>query len=36
MHAAPTPFDESRYVRHMHRTTLDGETPVMAIDPLFE
>ena len=31
-----TPFDESRYVRHMHRTTLDGETPVMASDPLFE
>ena len=28
-----TPFDESRYVRHMHRTTLDGETPVMASPP---
>ena len=31
-----TPFDESRYVRHMYRTTLDGETPVMASDPPFE
>ena len=30
-----TPFDESSYVRHMHRTTLDGETPVMASDPPF-
>ena len=25
-----TPFDESRYVRLMHRTTLEGEPPVMA------
>ena len=25
-----TPFDESRFVRLMHRTTIEGETPVMA------
>jgi taurine dioxygenase len=25
-----TPFDESRYTRLMHRTTIEGETPVMA------
>src|SRR5258708_3772928 len=25
-----TPFDETRYVRLMHRTTLEGETPLMA------
>src|SRR5262249_25940653 len=25
-----TPFDESRYTRLMHRTTLEGEPPVMA------
>lgn len=25
-----TPFDESRYVRHMHRTTLEGEVPIMS------
>jgi alpha-ketoglutarate-dependent taurine dioxygenase len=25
-----TPFDEARYVRLMHRTTLEGEPPVMA------
>ena len=25
-----TPFDEDRYVRLMHRTTLEGEIPVMA------
>ena len=31
-----TSFDESRYVRHMYRTTLDGKTPVMANDPPFE
>lgn len=25
-----TPFDETRYVRLMHRTTLEGDTPLMA------
>jgi alpha-ketoglutarate-dependent taurine dioxygenase len=25
-----TPFDETRYVRLMHRTTLEGTTPIMA------
>ena len=25
-----TGFDESRYVRLMHRTTLEGDAPVMA------
>jgi alpha-ketoglutarate-dependent taurine dioxygenase len=25
-----TPFDETRYTRLMHRTTLEGEPPVMA------
>jgi alpha-ketoglutarate-dependent taurine dioxygenase len=28
------PFDDARYRRHMHRTTLEGETPVMADRPV--
>ena len=25
-----TPFDDARYVRLMHRTTLEGEPPIIA------
>jgi len=25
-----TPFDEERYTRRMHRTTLEGEAPILA------
>ncbi|HVF64264.1 MAG TPA: TauD/TfdA family dioxygenase [Casimicrobiaceae bacterium] len=25
-----TPFDDAKYRRHMHRTTIEGETPLMA------
>jgi alpha-ketoglutarate-dependent taurine dioxygenase len=25
-----TPFDDAKYERLMHRTTLEGETPIMA------
>ena len=25
-----TPFDDVKYRRHMHRTTLEGDVPVMA------
>ena len=30
-----TPFDDTKYRRHMHRTTLEGETPLMAAAPVF-
>jgi alpha-ketoglutarate-dependent taurine dioxygenase len=30
-----TPFDDVKYRRHMHRTTLEGEAPLMADDPVF-
>jgi taurine dioxygenase/putative 2-oxoglutarate oxygenase len=28
-----TPFDEARYMRRMHRTTLEGEAPLLAEVP---
>ncbi len=30
-----TPFDDSKYRRHMHRTTIEGESPLMANEPAF-
>jgi taurine dioxygenase/putative 2-oxoglutarate oxygenase len=30
-----TPFDDAKYRRHMHRTTLEGEVPLMAETPVF-
>ena len=30
-----TPFDDAKYRRHMHRTTLEGEVPLMAAAPVF-
>ena len=30
-----TPFDDEKYRRHMHRTTIEGETPLMASAPVF-
>ncbi len=30
-----TPFDDTRYRRHMHRTTLEGEAPRAASAPVF-
>src|SRR5436189_202932 len=30
-----TPFDDEKYRRHMHRTTIEGETPLMATSPAF-
>ena len=29
-----TPFDDTKYRRHMHRTTLEGEVPLMADEPV--
>jgi alpha-ketoglutarate-dependent taurine dioxygenase len=29
-----TPFDDARYERHMHRTTIEGEVPLMADAPV--
>src|ERR671937_634951 len=30
-----TPFDDAKYRRHMHRTTVEGEVPLMADEPVF-
>src|SRR3989442_2941679 len=30
-----TPFDDEKYRRHMHRTTIEGEVPLMATAPAF-
>jgi alpha-ketoglutarate-dependent taurine dioxygenase len=30
-----TPFDDEKYRRHMHRTTIEGEAPVMAATAVF-
>ena len=30
-----TPFDDQKYRRHMHRTTIEGEVPLMATSPAF-
>ena len=30
-----TPFDDAKYQRHMQRTTLEGEAPLMAEQPVF-
>jgi alpha-ketoglutarate-dependent taurine dioxygenase len=30
-----TPFDDEKYRRHMHRTTIEGEVPLMATSPAF-
>jgi taurine dioxygenase len=30
-----TPFDDRKYRRHMHRTTIEGEAPLMASAPAF-
>jgi taurine dioxygenase/putative 2-oxoglutarate oxygenase len=30
-----TPFDDEKYRRHMHRTTIEGEVPLMATVPAF-
>lgn len=30
-----TPFDDAKYRRHMHRTTIEGEPPLMATAPAF-
>ena len=30
MQHCATPFDDAKYRRHMHRTTIEGETPLMA------
>jgi taurine dioxygenase len=30
-----TPFDDEKYRRHMHRTTIEGEAPLMASAPAF-
>jgi alpha-ketoglutarate-dependent taurine dioxygenase len=30
-----TPFDDEKYRRHMHRTTIEGETPLMATAAAF-
>jgi alpha-ketoglutarate-dependent taurine dioxygenase len=30
-----TPFDDEKYRRHMNRTTIEGEVPLMATEPAF-